>query len=111
MIPTGHTAHGNVRLAPAAIPLPSREAVEARCSTRAGADNAAWERQAARVDALVQAARSEGHAAGERAGYKAGWRWGVTCGLLKGGLDIAILWLLWAQGPAWLAAARAWLQA
>ena len=89
--------------APRPIAFPSRPAVEALCRTRANADNARWQQQVQRRDALVQAAAHEGYAQGERAGYTQGWRWGCVCGICAGGMVVGLVWLGWAHLQALLA--------
>lgn len=89
--------------APRPIAFPSRPAVEELCRTRANNDNARWQAQVERRDALVLAAAHEGYANGERAGYTQGWHWGMVCGICTGGLAVGALWVLWAPLQALLA--------
>lgn len=89
--------------APRPIAFPSRPAVEELCRTRANADNARWQAQVERRDALVMAAAAAGRQEGERAGYTQGWHWGLACGAVAGGLSVGLLWLAWAPLQAWLA--------
>lgn len=88
---------------PRPIHFPSRPAVEELCKTRANADNARWQAQVERRDALVMAAAAAGRQEGMRAGYTQGWRWGLVCGIVAGGLAVSLLWLGWAPVQAWLA--------
>lgn len=81
---------------PRPIAFPSRERVEQLCRTRANEDNARWQQQVERRDALVQAAAHEAYGRGERAGYTLGWHWGCACGIVVGGVAIGLVWLGWA---------------
>jgi hypothetical protein len=92
---------------PQPIAFPKREQVEQLCRTRANADNARWQQQVERRDALILAAAAAGRQEGERAGYTAGWHWGAACGVIAGGSAVGALWVLWAPVQAviagWLA--------
>lgn len=82
--------------APRPIAFPARGQVEQLCRTRANEDNARWQQQVERRDALVSAAAAEGRRQGELDGYTAGWHWGLVCGVCAGALAVAALWITWA---------------
>jgi len=92
----------NGKPAPAPMAFPSRPAVEEASRARADRDNAAWERQAARIGVIVDTAREDGHAAGERLGYTQGYRWGLTVGGVAGAIAMAVTWLLSTHLAHWL---------
>ena len=79
------------------IAFPPRERVDEICRQRANTDNARWQQQVERRDALILAAATASRQEGERAGYTQGWHWGLACGACAGGTATGLLWLGW--GP------------
>lgn len=92
-------ANGNVR----PIRFPDRAEVDAASRFRANTDNARWQAQVERRDALIKAAAHDAYGRGERAGYIAGWHWGIVHGLIAGAVVVGALWAAWPHLQAALA--------